>query len=444
MKNLDHWIGRKIGLPHFTARELEAYQFDRFQNTLERARKMSQYYQKKLLGHPVESLRKMKDIEKLPLTNQMDLKTSPMEFLAVSQQQVKKIATLNSSGTTGAAKRIFFSEADLNLTVDFFENGMGVFTESGDRVLVLLPGKTPASIGDLLKKALKRLGAESVIYGMVDDSKRVSEIILKEKITGIVGIPQQVFLLSQEKEATAIKVAGNLRTVLLSTDYVSPSISRRIRENWSVEVFEHYGSTEMGYGGGVFCGAKKGYHMREADLYMEIIDPLTQKSLPDGKMGEVVFTTLTREAMPLIRYRTGDYGRYLKEDCDCQTVLKTLERIKNRVENRIFVENGQDFYLSEFDDLIFDKFPISDFYVGLSSDDLNQKVIEVDVIFDKKLDERNKRGVLCEMEAQLEGMAEMKIGRARKMFKICEGQALEVDTKGIRKRSIRDRRKENE
>ena len=80
---------------------------------------------------------------------------------------------------------------------------------------------------------------------------------------------------------------------------------KTLRTVWGGDVYNHYGTTEMGLGGGVECAAHRGYHLREADLYFEIVDPLTGEHVEDGEFGEVVFTTLTREGMPLIRYRMG-------------------------------------------------------------------------------------------------------------------------------------------
>jgi phenylacetate-coenzyme A ligase PaaK-like adenylate-forming protein len=91
----------------------------------------------------------------------------------------------------------------------------------------------------------------------------------------------------------------------------------------------------MGLGGGVECEAQQGYHLCEADLLFEIIDPDTEKPMPDGEYGEVVFTTLTRRGMPLIRYRTGDVSRFILEPCACRTQLKTLERITHRLDGRV-------------------------------------------------------------------------------------------------------------
>ena len=108
----------------------------------------------------------------------------------------------------------------------------------------------------------------------------------------------------------------------------------------------------MGLGGGVECAAQVGYHMREADLYVEIIDPKTGRVLPDGVYGEVVFTTLTRRGMPLIRYRTGDISRLIPDTCPCGTHLKTLEKITHRLAGQVQI-NGETFTMADLDKILF-------------------------------------------------------------------------------------------
>ena len=128
--------------------------------------------------------------------------------------------------------------------------------------------------------------------------------------------------------------------MLLSADNVPDAISNELRRIWGCEVFTHYGMTEMGFGGGVECEARNGYHLREADLYIEIVDPETGRSVSQGDPGEVVFTTLTRRGMPLIRYRTGDVSRFVPGPCPCGTVLKTLARVKAACARRAIAQGG--------------------------------------------------------------------------------------------------------
>jgi phenylacetate-CoA ligase len=140
--------------------------------------------------------------------------------------------------------------------------------------------------------------------------------------------------------------------VLLSTDYVPQSIVAAIESAWGCRVFNHYGTTEMGLGGGVFCEGDYGYHLREADLFFEIIDPHSGRAVPDGEPGEVVFTTLTRVGMPLLRYRTGDFSRFLPEPCPCGSLLKSMAKIAGRID-QVFTLNSHSYHLSDLDEALF-------------------------------------------------------------------------------------------
>jgi phenylacetate-coenzyme A ligase PaaK-like adenylate-forming protein len=126
-----------------------------------------------------------------------------------------------------------------------------------------------------------------------------------------------------------------------------------IERAWGCAVFNHYGMTEMGLGAAVDCRALAGYHIREADLYFEIVNPQTGAPVPDGTMGEVVFTTLTRKGMPLVRYRTGDLSRFLPEPCPCGTVLKRLEWVRGRLQGGVRLGGQYDLTVADLDETLF-------------------------------------------------------------------------------------------
>ena len=110
--------------------------------------------------------------------------------------------------------------------------------------------------------------------------------------------------------------------------------------------------TEMGLGGAVDCRARCGCHIREADIYIEIVDPTTGQPMPDGKQGEVVFTTLTRNGMPLIRYRTGDLSRIIAEPCPCGTILRRLAWVSGRLTGQVCL-GGQPVSMADLDEALF-------------------------------------------------------------------------------------------
>ncbi len=132
----------------------------------------------------------------------------------------------------------------------------------------------------------------------MQDVAQTLNVLHRERATGVVGVPVQVLSLVR---AVAQKLPRpHLKSVLLTMDHVPDAIVQAVEAAWGGTVYNHYGMTEMGLGGGVECAARQGYHLREADMYFEIVDPETGDPLPDGQYGELVFTTLTRQGMPLI------------------------------------------------------------------------------------------------------------------------------------------------
>jgi phenylacetate-CoA ligase len=123
--------------------------------------------------------------------------------------------------------------------------------------------------------------------------------------------------------------------------------------------------TEMGLGGGVDCQAKRGYHLREADMFFEIVDPETGLPVAEGESGEVVFTTLTRRGMPLIRYRTGDISRFIPGECACGTCLKTLEPIRFRAAGKILIGSTAKLTIADLDEVLFSLQEISNYTARL-------------------------------------------------------------------------------
>jgi phenylacetate-coenzyme A ligase PaaK-like adenylate-forming protein len=119
--------------------------------------------------------------------------------------------------------------------------------------------------------------------------------------------------------------------------------------------------TEMGLGGGVDCEAHAGYHLREADLYLEVIDPESGVPLPAGESGEIVVTTLTRQGMPFIRYRTGDLSRLLPDRCPCGTVLQRMDRVRGRKSGRLAVGAHTEITIATLDEALFGLTEVKDF-----------------------------------------------------------------------------------
>jgi len=342
---MDIWTKSKIGLADekpLTREDIENYQFDKLLRTLWMAKENSKFYGELFNHIDFTTIKCLEDVEKIPFTQVEDLRRRGQDMLCTGQDQISRIVTLDTSGTTGHPKRVYYTEEDQELTIDFFHHGMRNIVNEEDVVLILLPCKRPGSVGDLLNTGLIRLGAKTVPYGFMENKfnecEAVLEIMEAKGVTSIVGSPTQVLALAKTCVITIPcknslqNISQQMKSVLLSTEYVPDSFCEFISEAWGCKVYEHYGMTEMGLGGAVSCWVLEGYHLREADLYIEFIDSQTKKVVPDGEYGEVVFTTLTRQGMPFIRYRTGDISRYLTEPCKCGSMLKRLDKVKNRLE----------------------------------------------------------------------------------------------------------------
>jgi phenylacetate-coenzyme A ligase PaaK-like adenylate-forming protein len=377
---VDDWIAEKIGLPPSVVLDrasLEAWQLARLRETVARVLSNSSFYRERFASiwgiersaewaNPIFAgvsdvdrvidavsvyLASLADLSKLPFTTPDDLAAHGSRMVCVPARDVNRIVTLQplaTTGTTGDPKRVWFTEADQELMIDYIHRGLPVMTGPGDVFLVLMPCERPGSVGDLVALGVERIGSRAVRIGAIpaDGSRddEVIEIMQTEGVTTGLMTAATAARLARKSAGRMVDsgcgtdadrcLKSKLRTVLLSAQYVSDKDLKAIEGFWECKAYEHYGMTEMGLGGAMACEERKGYHPREADLLFEIIDPDTGAILPDGAYGEVVFTTLTRQAMPLIRYRTGDYSRFLPAPCRCGSILKRLDKVGDRPERK--------------------------------------------------------------------------------------------------------------
>lgn len=361
---IEPWMAHQIGRAGqaITRADIEAYQLEKLRTTLHLVREKSRFYRQRLVGVPID-LSTLADTAHLPFTTAGDIREDPLRFLCVSQDDIQRVVTLDTSGTSGRPKRLYFTRADQERIVGFFRVGMSTFTAPGDRVLILLPGETAGSVGDLLALALDRLGALGIKHGPLGGPASALEVLRREQVDGVVGLPTQVLSLVRQPH----QPQRPPKSVLLVSDYVPDAVRRAVETTWGCAVFNHYGMTEMGLGGGVECEAHHGYHFREVDLFVEVVHPASGDPLPDGEYGEVVFTTLTRDGMPLIRYRTGDVSRFLPDRCPCGTCLKSLERITHRLNGLIPVAEGI-LTMADLDEAVFSVDGVLDFSAKLAHD----------------------------------------------------------------------------
>lgn len=351
---LEPWIAAQTG------GDLARWQLQRLNETLACAGN-ARWYRERL----PRRLEGLEGLQFLPLMSAQDLRAQETGLVCVSQQEVARIVTLDTSGSTGGAKRVYFTRDDQELTLDFFHHGLSTVARAGERMAVLLPCNRAGGVGDLICRALERGGVVPVPYGFVTELAPAAVCIAEQGIETLVGTPVQVLALARYCAARALPC--RVRAVLLSTDYVARTVKREIETLWGCTVYEHYGMTETGLGGAVDCDAHRGLHIRENDLLVEIVDE-TGAPVADGIWGEVVVTTLTRRAMPLIRYRTGDISRILPGSCPCGSALRRMAPVQGRLGGAVALSGGGRVSVPKWDEALLALDGISDYRIFISAD----------------------------------------------------------------------------
>lgn len=366
---IDGLTSRRLGINEMLTREnIEQGQMAALRHTLQHAMAGSPLYRQRLQDIDIPSLQRRADLTNLPPMDCRDLTENGQRLLAVSQSQVARIVTMQTSGSSGPAKRVSFSAADLAATLDFFQTGMQTLVDTVDKVLVLLPFTLDDSVGDLLLRALAESGVKASGHWPPDDE--TAGIIRRERPTCLVGLPQHLLTLAEEIGP------GLIQSMLLCSDYAAPALRRRIESACGCTTFLHYGATEMGLGGAVECVVHNGCHIRESDLLIEIIDPHSGRPQADGELGEIVVTTLGRKAQPLIRYRTGDSARLERAPCPCGGITARLVDIRGRL-NGCRLPTGAMLYSQDLDDSLYAIPGLLDYRIILEGDGPEQLHAEI-------------------------------------------------------------------
>ncbi|WP_147820872.1 DVU_1553 family AMP-dependent CoA ligase [Salidesulfovibrio onnuriiensis] len=332
---LDRWLMRRMGLREKSGapspKQVRAWQLEKLRETVAHAKAHSPFYARLYSEVSPGDIRTMEDFARLPAITPKDLRDAPEQLLCVSQDDIARVVTLQSSGTTGKPKRVFHTGDDLEATVDYFDWGMRSMVEPGQTALVLMPGDRPGGVGRLLMEALGRNRAQAVAYGVLEDASQAVDTLLETNARCIVGPAAHVNMLARHWEKRGLP-EDRIRSVLLCWDAIPNAVVRNAKQAFGCRVFRHWGMIETGLGGAVECAPGSGLHLRETDVHVEIVDPKTGEVLPDGRFGEIVVSTALRRGMPLLRYRTGDRGRILPGACACGSPLRRLDPHIKRLE----------------------------------------------------------------------------------------------------------------
>ena len=317
---LENWIMEIEALPELTREGLESLQLRRLNEMLARVKEREGFYR----DYP-QKLASLSELQNLPFTTADDLSACPGKFLLTSQSEVSRVISGATSGTTGPAKRVFYTETDTEHTVGFFAAGISEMLSAGERCFIAFPFSGPFGLGDLIARAVERLGGIPIRAGFGQSFGEMLDLIKETRPETYIGFPVTLLSLS--------RMYGDdfpVKRALVSGDACPAGVMAELEKTLGSKLYPHYGSRECGLGGAVTCEAFEGMHLRENHIIPEIIDE-NGNVLPEGEYGELVLTTIGADAMPLIRYRTGDYTRILPP-CPCGGVTKRIDTVSRREE----------------------------------------------------------------------------------------------------------------
>jgi len=303
---------------------------------LKRVAENSPFYQKKFkeANVDIEKIRSLKDLKLLPFTHKEELRDAyPLGLQSVPDSEVVRIHS--SSGTTGKPVIIPYTRKDVDTWAEMM---MRCYMMAGltnqDRIQIT-PGYGLWTAGIGFQLGAERLRAMAIPTGPGNTEKQL-EMLVDLKSTALASTSSYALLLAEEIEKRGLKSQIHLKKGIIGSERWSEKMRNRIETELGIETFDIYGLTEIyGPGIGLDCSFHEGMHYWSDHLLFEVIDPITGEQLPDGTLGELVITTLTKEGAPLIRYRTRDLTRIIPGLCKCGCPFPRIDRILGRSDDRI-------------------------------------------------------------------------------------------------------------
>ncbi|NYT05957.1 MAG: phenylacetate--CoA ligase [Methanomicrobiales archaeon] len=318
-----------------TGAELERIQLKRLKWTVKQASKIG-FYQKQLAkaGIAPDDIASLDDIERLPFTKKQDLREGyPFGFLAVPKREVVRIHT--TSGTTGKPTVVGYTRGDIERWAELIARDLTMIGLSEDDVFQNALGYGLFTGGLGFHYGAELIGM-TVVPSATGNTRRQIEMIEDFGVTAINSTPSYAMHLAEVAE----EMGAGLETLRVGTFGAEPwsgSMRKELESRLGITAYDSYGMSEMfGPGAGFECQERDGLHFWHDSYYVEIIDPATGERLGPGERGELVVTPLVKEAMPLLRYRTGDITMLYEDGCACGRGQK-IARIMGRSDDMLVI-----------------------------------------------------------------------------------------------------------
>lgn len=333
--------------------ELAQLQLERLQATLYRVATHVPFYRQKFkeLQIDPDGFKSLDDLQSLPFTYKQDLRDNyPYGLFAVPLRDVVRLHA--SSGTTGQSTVVGYTQNDIKNWSDLVARVMTGAGVTRDDVVQIAFGYGLFTGGFGLHYGSERIGA-SVIPISSGNTKRQLRIMQDFKTTTLVCTPSYALLMADVMEETGISINDlSLKFGLFGGEPWSEAMRNEIQDKLAISATDNYGLSEvMGPGVAGECLERHGLHINEDHFLVEIINPETLEPALPGEIGEIVITTLTKEAFPVIRYRTRDLTRLIPEPCPCGRTFTRMERVLGRTDDMLIIK-GVNVYPSQIEAIL--------------------------------------------------------------------------------------------
>ncbi len=337
-------------------KEIEAIQLERLQNTVKRVYEKVPAYRKKMddAGIKPEDVKSMEDLQRLPFTTKQDMRDNyPFGLLAVDKKDVVRIHA--SSGTTGKPTVVAYTKKDIETWAECVGRlaVMGGATEDDTCQICFGYGMFTGALG--LHKGLERIGAAIIPSSSGNTEKQL--MYMKDFETSLlVATPSYALRIAEVARQIGIDPVKDLKikTALVGSELMTEAMRQEMYKAYGedVKVTQNYGMSELiGPGVSGECEYLCGMHINEDHFIAEVIDPVTEEVLPPGEKGELVVTCITKEALPLIRYRTRDITRLMYEKCQCGRTTARMENLSGRTDDMLKIR-GVNVFPSQIEEVL--------------------------------------------------------------------------------------------
>ncbi len=332
--------------------ELEKLQVERLKNTIEQAAK-SPYYSEVFKKNNIDSsvINSPADVTKLPFTSKDDLR-SQYPYGLLTQPLDNFVRLHASSGTTGTPTAVLYTQKDLDTWADLMARCMYAVGLRNSDVFQNMSGYGLFTGGLGIHYGAERLGCLTIPSG-AGNTKRQIKLIRDFNVTGLHIIPSfALYFAAKVRDEGYDPSEMPWKVALIGAEPHTEHTRRKIEELMHIKAYNSYGLSEMNGPGVAFeCIEQNGMHVWEDSYIAEIINPETGEHVEEGEVGELVMTTLTREGMPIIRYRTRDLTRFLPGECKCGRTSRRIDRIMGRADDMLILK-GVNIYPMQIEKII--------------------------------------------------------------------------------------------